>query len=226
MIEFEDDKRKWLFAAAGVVCLLAAFAILASFRGSFGRDTARSETITVGRPGQTGRTGAQAAGESGDANWVVYVTGAVMRPGVYELPQGSRVNEAVKSAGGFSIHADPEGINLAAKLADGAHVKVPERTNEANRSTSQQTPAGSFSINSQTPQTLQPTSETRALVDLNRATHAELCTLPGIGPKLAQSIIDHRENNGPFGAVEDVCQVSGIGTKKMENIREFVLAIN
>ena len=221
MIEFKDDRRKWFFAAAGAVCLLAAFAVIASFRGSFGRDTARSETITVGRPGQTGRTGAQAAGESGDANWVVYVTGAVMRPGVYELPQGSRVNEAVKSAGGFSIHADPEGINLAARLADGAHVKVPERGDEVNRGSSP-----TSAQHPQAPQTSQPAGETRPLVDLNRASHAELCTLPGIGPKLAQSIIDHRENNGPFETVEDVCKVSGIGTKKMEGFREFVLVVH
>lgn len=214
MIEFEDDKRKWLFAAAGVLCLLAAFAILASFRGSFGSDTARSETITVTRPGQAGASGMQTADEG--ANWVVYVTGAVMRPGVYELPQGSRANEAVKSAGGFSIHADPEGINLAAKLADGAHVKVPERGSEAK--------GGSPPRAQQ--QISQPAGEARALVDLNSATHAELCTLPGIGPKLAQSIVDYRENNGPFGTVDDICQVSGIGTKKMESIREFVLVIN
>ena len=224
MIEFESDKRKWLFAAAGVICLLAAFVVLASFRGSFGLDTARSETITVSRPGQGSVSGTQAAGDS--TNWVIYVTGAVMRPGVYELPQGSRVNEAVKSAGGFSVHADPEGINLAAKLADGVHVKVPERVNEASGNSSQPVQPGNFPTSSQASQILQSPGSAKALIDLNKASHAELCTLPGIGPKLAQSIIDYRESNGPFGTIEDVCQVGGIGTKKMESIREFVLVIN
>ena len=223
MIEFERDAQKWLLVVGGIVCFLAAFAILVSFKGSFGPDTARSRNVLASRDKIPEKTVEQNQGEGTADGWIVYVTGAVQRPGVYEVSADSRVNEAVRLAGGFSPQADPEGINLAARLTDGVHVKVPERNadNAHNQSTGERRPRISAAG---TPPS-SGASGTRSPIDLNRASHAELCTLPGIGAKLAQSIIDHREINGPFGTVEDICQVSGIGEKRLEDLREFVIVI-
>jgi competence protein ComEA len=139
----------------------------------------------------------------------VHVAGAVRQPAVYELPPGSIVQHAVAAAGGPSPDADLNGINLALELRDQQQVHVPCQ-GEANPPppVSGGAPGGGGS--------------TGALVDINAATAAELETLPRIGPTMAQRIIAYREANGPFGAIEDIQDVPGIGPATFEGLKDLI----
>jgi competence protein ComEA len=135
----------------------------------------------------------------------VYVSGAVQVPEVYALPPDSIVKDALTAAGGPSAEADLDRINLASPLADGQHVYVPHLGEEDPP--------------------VQPPSSQRSgslLVNINTADAATLETLPGIGPTIAGSIIDYRQANGPFGRIEEIVDVSGIGPATFEKIKELI----
>jgi competence protein ComEA len=135
----------------------------------------------------------------------VYVSGAVARPDVYDLPPGSIVKEALLAAGGATEDADLDCINLALPLSDALHVYVP-RVGEASP------PAP----------VLGPSASGGGKVNLNTATAGELEALPGIGPTLAQRIVEYRQTHGPFQAIEDVMDVTGIGSATFEKIRDRI----
>jgi competence protein ComEA len=135
----------------------------------------------------------------------VYVSGAVAHPDVYTLPAGAIVQAALEAAGGPDGDADLEHLNLARPLKDGEHVYVP-RVGEAP------TPPAEGG----------PTVVTGP-VNINIATQTELETLPGIGPVLAGRIIEYREANGPFGSIEDIQNVPGIGPSIFEDIKESIM---
>lgn len=137
----------------------------------------------------------------------VHVGGAVRRPGLYGLPQGARVDDAVRAAGGTLEDADLDALNLAARVKDGEKVLVPTEQGEAEAQAGAAEAGGAAQ---------------GGLMNLNTATVADLETLPGIGPALAQRILDYRERNGGFRAVEDLLEVPGIGAKKFEELREHV----
>ncbi|MDW8680613.1 helix-hairpin-helix domain-containing protein [Streptococcus suis] len=141
---------------------------------------------------------------------VVDVKGAVAKPGLYTLEEGSRVNDAVDSAGGLTSQADPKSINLAQKLSDEAVVYVASK--DENVSVVSNTTASSAMS--------QEGNESK--VNLNTATEADLQTISGIGAKRASDIIAYREANGGFKSVDDLNNVSGIGDKTMESIRPYV----
>lgn len=136
-------------------------------------------------------------GEGGDV--VVDVTGAVRRPGVYRLPAGSRVEDAVARAGGAEGHAVLEAINLAARLADGQQVVVPSSRLGA-------VAAGAGSEDGP--------------ISLGTATVEQLDTIDGIGPVTAADIVEFRDEHGGLASVEQLDQVSGIGPATMEALRE------
>ena len=141
---------------------------------------------------------------------VVHVIGAVPRPGVYELPEGSRVRDAIRAAGGLLAAADTSFINLAAPLEDGQQLDIPYE--------------GGAQPRVEGPGEPQPTQDiNRAeLIDINVASLDELDTLPGIGPTTAQKIIDYRDANGPFQSIEDIMNVSGIGPATFEEIKDLI----
>ena len=136
---------------------------------------------------------------------LVDVAGWVRRPGVYEFADGARVIDAIDAAGGARPGAVLSSLNLAAPLVDGTQVLV---TKESQSAPTTETGTG--------------TSGATGLVNVNSATNAELETLPGIGEVIAQAIVDHRTENGPFTSVEQLVDVSGIGDATLENIRELV----
>ncbi|HEL9598589.1 TPA: helix-hairpin-helix domain-containing protein [Streptococcus suis] len=142
---------------------------------------------------------------------VVDVKGAVVKPGLYTLEAGARVNDAVEAAGGLTSQADPKSINLAQKLSDEAVVYVASK--DENISV-----VASTTASSAMPQDEKSTN----LVNLNTATEADLQTISGIGAKRAADIIAYREANGGFKSVDDLNNVSGIGDKTMESIRPYV----
>jgi competence protein ComEA len=144
--------------------------------------------------------------EGGGSDVVVDVTGAVRRPGVYRLPAGSRVDDAVKRAGGATGKAEVDSVNLAARLADGQQVVVPE---EAAPGTAGATTVGATASGAED-----------SPISLATATAAELDTIDGIGPVTAEDIIDFREEHGGLASVDQLDQISGIGPATMEALRE------
>ena len=138
----------------------------------------------------------------------VDVKGAVKSPGIYDLPVGSRVNDAVQKAGGLTEQADSKSLNLAQKVNDEALVYVPTKGEEA---ASQQAGSGAASSTSK-----------EKKVNINKASLEELKQVKGLGGKRAQDIIDHRESNGKFKSVDELKKVSGIGAKTIEKLKDYV----
>ncbi len=149
---------------------------------------------------------------------VVDVTGAVRRPGVYRLPAGSRVNDAVKRAGGADGKAALESLNLAARLADGQQVVVPEAAAEGPVAS-----AGGGAAGGAAPGGAGPAGTGGAEsgpISLATASAAELDTIAGIGPVTAEAIIGFREEHGGLASVDQLDEISGIGPATMEALRE------
>jgi competence protein ComEA len=146
----------------------------------------------------------------------VYVTGAVVNSDVYFLPQGSIIKDAILAAGGFTSDADRERINQALELKDQQQIHV-ARIGEENAPPPVQ--GGSSNDNSNDES---ETTDEIGLININTATLKELDTLPGIGPAIAQRIVDYRENSGGFNTVEEIIQVSGIGKATLAKIKDKI----
>lgn len=140
---------------------------------------------------------------------VVDVAGAVRRPGLYRLRQGTRIDDAIAAAGGATAKAQLDSVNLAAPVADGEQVLVPGRGIAAAASPASPAAAGAASPS--------------APLDLNTATAEQLDALPGVGPVTAQKIIAYRTAHGPFHAVAELEGVPGIGPAKMAELKGLVI---
>ncbi|WKZ48770.1 MAG: helix-hairpin-helix domain-containing protein [Anaerolineales bacterium] len=143
-----------------------------------------------------------------DTPIVVHITGAVPRPGVYALPKGARVQDAISAAGGFLADADKTGINLAQLLEDGEQLDIPF--------------GEGASLVIPTPEVENVDPGETELININTASQFQLESLPGIGPTTAQKIIDYREENGPFSTIEEIMDVSGIGPGTFERIKDLI----
>ena len=136
----------------------------------------------------------------------VDVKGAVKSPGIYNLPLGSRVNDAVQKAGGMTENADSKNLNLAQKVSDESLVYVPSKEETDIQEASPNTASS---------------KETKK-VNINKASLEELKQVKGLGGKRAQDIIDYRESKGTFKSVDDLKKVSGIGAKTIEKLKDYV----
>jgi competence protein ComEA len=134
----------------------------------------------------------------------VHVSGAVRQPDVYELPPGSIVKDAIEAAGGPASDANLDSVNLAVELRDQQQVYVPRQGEIAPM-----VPAVGGGASA-------------GPVNINTATAAELEALSGIGPKTAEAIVEYREANGPFGSIEDIVNVPGIGEGTFEKIKDRI----
>jgi competence protein ComEA len=139
--------------------------------------------------------------DGGGDDAVVHVAGAVRRPGVYRLPGGARVTDAVERAGGATPRGLLDGINLAARLADGQQVVVPEAG-----------PGGSVVAGA--------VGSEDGPISLGTATVEQLDTIEGVGPVTAQQIVEFRDSHGGLSSVDQLDQISGIGPATMEALRE------
>ncbi|MFT4052387.1 MAG: ComEA family DNA-binding protein [Microbacterium sp.] len=133
----------------------------------------------------------------------VHVYGAVVAPGLYRLDEGARVMDVIAAAGGLTPDADDTAVNLARRLTDGEQLRIPV----AGEASAPATDAGAASD---------------GRVNLNTADATALDTLPGIGPAIAERIIQWREDNGAFTSVDDLLSVSGIGEKTLAALRDLV----
>lgn len=173
----------------------------------------------------------EAASDNKAKELLVHVAGAVAKPGVYQLPQGSRVIDAVNKAGP-AAEAELDALKLASPVTDGQTIYVPLKSpTQAGSTTSGSSPGspvssaagtGRNAFTSQTGVKPSGAATVTGLVDINTADQSQLDTLPGVGPSLAQRIIQYREINGPFKAIEDLKNVSGIGDKNFEKLKDRI----
>ena len=194
-----DPRRARVRVGVGAVVVLVLVAlgcaVLVSAWGDHGSalDVARSTGAASAAPGE----GAASSG----AQFFVHILGAVERPGLYGVREGDRVIDAVAAAGGFTDSADQTQVNLARFLVDGEQLYVP---------TVGETPASAPGVTAQ------------GKVNINTADASALETLPRVGPAMAARIIDWREANGRFAAIEDLMSVTGIGQKTFDGLKDLV----
>ncbi|GAB4537787.1 MAG: hypothetical protein Fur002_00170 [Anaerolineales bacterium] len=149
----------------------------------------------------------------------VHVVGGVARPGIYYLPEGARMQDALDAAGGLLTTAETTNLNLAQRVEDGQKIVIPCKDDSCPvDATALDLPSGEAESTPSGGEVINPAE----LIDVNIATLEELDSLPGIGPSTAQKIIDYREQNGPFFVVEDLLNVSGIGETTLNNIRDLI----
>ena len=158
----------------------------------------------------------------------VQVSGAVLEPGIYDVPASCRVEEAIAAAGGLTENADSERVNLVRKVRDGMQIRVPvkkvARTSRTQRKSAQATAGYSASSTKKVGSTRAGAEKNNSAVQsvrINSASASELQQLPGIGPALAQRIVETR-NSGRFTSVEDLLRVPGIGKAKLAKLRAYV----
>ena len=218
MIEDLIEKAKQYKIALGLGLLGAIVAgfILLQGRDQGGTDvqqlTEQTSSSSSYKDEKSNKSNEISQADTEDQLVTVDVKGAVKKPGVYQLQSNSRVHDALEKAGGLTDEADLKSVNQAQKLSDEAVVyvaKVGENAVDVTTSAPASATSGTGQAKS-------------ALVNLNTATEADFQTISGIGQKRAQDIIAYREANGRFKSVDDLKNVSGIGAKTLEKLKEYV----
>lgn len=185
------------------VIVLAAINLAGSFRTAELVVESEGAAVVVSDDGPADMGDSEESSVS--APVVVHVGGAVVSPGVYELPGGSRVQDGVDAAGGFAADADVDSVNCARVLTDGEQVVIARVSPEGESA------AGEAAV-----------VEGSGKVNVNVASVEELDELKGVGPATAEAIVSYREENGPFSSAEDLLEVPGIGESKLEGMRDQV----
>lgn len=209
-----------------LACLLLGIgAILGSQFFAGNNLIATSESTTSDELGFLGETNQSVVGESSQQSTemtdiFVDIKGAVIRPGVYQMTTGDRVYDVVNKAGGLTKEACDWLLNGAQLVVDQQFIYVLTKAEAAKQ---EQEPAVTLPVTeSATTQGAAPTSVTEDKININTADITQLTTLAGIGQKKAEAIISYREENGPFKALEDLQEVSGIGEKTVEKLRPSI----
>lgn len=185
LLDFSEDQRRAIISIGLIAILIASFFALAS----------RGQSVEASEP-------LQKVVVQSDNSLLVHVVGKVLRPGVYPMVSGARVNDAIAAAGGALKGVDLSEINLARKVVDGEQIYVGIESFTKNSSGS--TRVGSGKIN------------------INRANASQFESLPKIGPVIAKRIMDYRKLNGQFAALEDIQKVTGIGAKTFARIKDRI----
>ncbi|MEI3504666.1 MAG: helix-hairpin-helix domain-containing protein [Anaerovoracaceae bacterium] len=195
---FKDNKDMFIKVAAAALVVVVAFVFI--LKGGSGEiaeiQDSSSETTAITE-------------ERVDKKVIIDIGGEVNEPKVTELPEGSRVEDAIEAAGGITDEADMTNINRAAFVSDGEKILIPSKNDAVSGSDGTYTGA-------------QPGGYADDRIDINTADSAELQKLNGVGPATAEKIISYRESNGRFKSVEEIKNVSGIGDKTYEKIKEHI----
>lgn len=178
--------------------------------GGYGDDGADEKGGENGSMGENSRGGgtSQLSGASSGARLYVDISGCVESPGVYEVEEGTRLFQLIEKAGGLTENADIEGINRAETVSDGQKIIIYAESEEAQR-------AGG-TVNDK------ERSASNGKININTAGESELQDIPGVGPVTADRIIVYREENGRFSSIEDIKNVSGIGEKTFEKLKDHI----
>ena len=219
-------KKVNIYLFAVIVCMMLALAGCSDKAVTLSEITEESAEAEAGPVTDTltqEQTVAEGAGDGSDAaisensdvpeasaSIVVYICGSVVSPGVYELPEGSRICDGLEAAGGFTEGADESRINLAGYLKDGDMVFFPE--------VGEDIPEGAAGVSTGQ----DAGASAGGLVNINTASADRLCTLPGIGASKAAAIVKYREENGAFTDIRQITNVSGIGENLFNNIKELI----
>lgn len=213
-------EHKAVVVAMLVVIAMASGLAMATLGGesdgvTFERDATSVERADTGSAGASDDGDPSSGSKKAIAASEVYVDvdGAVVTPGVYRLREGARVAQAIDAAGGLTPEADVAGLNRASKVVDGQKIYVPHVGEQQTVDVVAGSGPGEASAGA---------SVASDLVNINTANASELQTLSGIGPSMAQSIIDERTQNGPFTSIDDLMRVSGIGEKKFAKIKDCI----
>lgn len=196
-------EKKKLIVIASLIVILAGLSIWQSTPGKL-----EGGVMQNGEP----------LAESKTKGLTVYVSGEVKNPGMYEMPAGSRAKEAIEKAGGMTLNANVNKVNLAKKCKDGMQINVPAVSGKKAK-----TRVG----NSQGRTSAESVSSTAAVqdnptkVNLNSATIEELENLPGVGPATAEKIIEYRQQQR-FNKIEDIMNIKGIGKAKFQKMKEYL----
>lgn len=202
------NKREWVIIGVAAALLLT---VISGFYLSSSSSSIEEETLDWLQLTSEEEIGDE-IGDVDDNNLIVVdVKGAVVAPGVYEMNGGERMIDAIHLAGGLTADADETKVNLAALLEDEMVVYIPKLGEEMEEPMFTAVSARSGQ------------SKDDGKVAINQASSAELETLPGIGPARAAAIISYREQHGPFKTVEDLLNISGIGPKSLEKLKEHVM---
>lgn len=219
-IELRKDKIK-IVAIPVLVIAAVLFFWMGSGDEEITVDSSGGDTQVVeeGAGNSSGEVADGVAGTTGASSGKLYVdiSGEVERPGVYEVSEGTRLFEVIEQAGGLTDEADIDSLNRAETVADGQKILIAAKGE--NSSGSQGTQSGS-GTNSGSGTASGTTNDGK--VNINTAESAELQTIPGIGPSKAARIIEYRQSNGNFSSIEDIQNVSGIGSKTFESIKDYI----
>ena len=178
--------------------------------------------------GSTGRTELSDASSEEAKTLVVHICGAVSAPGVYELPAGSRIIDAVEAGGGFLPEADEACCNLAEEIVDGCQIYIMTKSESCadgqteKKAGIQTSPDGDMQTTDRNVRSNSATALENGLVNLNTADVAALMTLPGIGESRAKAIISYREQHGAFAQIEDIMKISGIKQAAFSKIKDKI----
>lgn len=203
-----------IIAFLGAILILIVFVVLGAVWTSVTtpyKDSSvgnNSDEIVVS---QSENSDSGGTNEANASTLFVHIAGSVKKPGLYELPQGSRVSDAVSAAGGMSEDANTSSVNLARQLTDGEQIIVASNEDilaATETGTSNGSPSGEIS--------------SQRKVNINTASAEELMTLDGVGEATADKIIAYRQENGSFSHIEEIKEVSGIGEKKFEAMKDAI----
>lgn len=193
-----------------LLCALAAVALFAVLRPAAAPPSLVTQTQSLAQPYRRPHSPRLSGA-------VVYVAGAVARPGLYEVPEGARADVAVKAAGGFTAQADPASVNLAERVSDGEEIAVlaQGQSRVVRRSSSRSARRRKGRRHALLP---------AAAIDLNRADAAALSSLPGVGEILAARIVEYRRVNGPFASVDELADVAGMTQRRVDELAPYLRA--
>ncbi|MFO7315627.1 MAG: helix-hairpin-helix domain-containing protein [Bacilli bacterium] len=197
-------------AAPGILCIIMVIYFLQQDRAD---DTELISTIPQQQTLADNET--LQSEEPASAKAVVDVKGAVKFPGVYELTTEDRIIDAIQMAGGYSEEADSNYINHAQKLQDEMVIYIPKKGESLEGE-------GPSSVGPVFVQSQKTAGQKDPLVNINTADESQLTTLPGIGPSKAKAIIQYREENGKFKQIDELKNVSGIGEKTFEKLKDLI----
>ena len=220
------ENKKKIISIALVIALIIGFIIYMVINNQNDNEINFEELVTNQNNEeneQAGKDSENNTQEETKKEIVVHITGEVKKEGVIYLKKGARIVDAIKEAGGETKEADLSQVNLAYELQDGQKIYIPNKNEKVSQyiiSTNGET-IDSNGANTGNEST--STSKEGAKVNINTATQNELDGLPGIGPALAQRIIDLREENGNFKSIEDIQNVKGIGDSKFDEIKDKIV---